>query len=296
VVGTSRTLEVVTSIWQGSDKLLLFDGWADGAASPQLYFDAPASATTYTARYKTIRPGNGDGLNGSYYIGPQAFNRNQPVMLRVDSVIDFNRKDDFPTLGLLTDSLRVRWEGFIEPYHTDAYTFLISSGNEVDLWIDNQPMVMDSTLLPAAAVAGVILLEEGRKYPISLDLLQKTPGAPVTLSWRSRLLRQEIIPRSQLFTRDIITAVPAAGHAEERSKMVPNPFKAEAKVVLGNHYGETVLVLQDVTGRILTERLEFVNGAGTAIDLQLPVHAAPGIYFLRIQSKKKREVLRVAKF
>jgi hypothetical protein len=44
------------------------------------------------------------------------------------------------------------------------------------------------------------------------------------------------------------------------------------------------------------ERKEYLNGAGTVVDLKLPAVALPGIYFLRIQSGQKQEVLRVAKF
>jgi hypothetical protein len=216
---------------------LLFDGWAHGADAPLLHVDAPASAATYTVRYKTIRPGDGDGLNGSYYNSPQAFQHSRPAMLRVDSVVNFNWKEDFPIPKSADDSLRVRWEGFVEPYHTDAYTFLVSSNSEVQLWVDHQPMIVDSTLLPAAAVAGVIRLEEGHKYPIRLDFIQKTPDASVTLSWKSTLLRQEIIPKSQLSTTRVITALPAAVPAEAGSKLVPNPSGAEAKVLVGNHYG-----------------------------------------------------------
>jgi hypothetical protein len=110
------------------------------------------------------------------------------------------------------------------------------------------------------------------------------------------LLGQEIIPKSQLSTSSVITAVSVPSQVEARSKLVPNPSKGEAKVLMGNHYGETVLILQDVKGRTITEHTEYVNGTGTVTDLQLPADAPPGIYFLRIQSKQKQEVLRVAKF
>jgi hypothetical protein len=190
----------------------------------------------------------------------------------------------------------VRWEGFVEPYHTDAYTFVVSSGDEVHLWVDNQPLVTDPTLLPSAVAAGAVRLEEGKRYPIRLDLFQKTPGASVTLSWRSTVLQQEIIPKSQLFTGRVVTAAFPSGRAEARSILVPNPFGAEAKVRVGGHSGETVLLLEDVQGRTLMERAEVVNGAGTVVDLKLPAGVPPGIYLLRIQSKQKREVIRVAKF
>lgn len=306
VAGTTRTLEAVATIRQEPGKLFIFEGWAngkgwangegwtDGAASPLLHVDMPATKETYTARYKTIRLGNGDGLNGSYYNGPQAFSRNQPAITRVDSVINFDWNDG--SIPKITDdSLQVQWEGFVEPYYTDAYTFLVSSDHEVRLWVDNQQVVMDSTLLPAAGLAGVVHLEQGKKYPIRLDFSQKTPGASVTLSWRSTLLQQEIIPKSQLSTGSTLTAASPPSPAAARSKIMPNPFTGEAKVMMGNHYGETVLLLQDAKGRTITERTEVVNGAGTVVNLNIPAGALPGIYFLRIQSGQKREVLKVAK-
>jgi len=296
VTGTTRTLEAVTTTRQNPEKLFIFDRWANGDASPLLHLNAPDSAETYTMQYRTIRLGDGNGLTGSYYNGPKAFHHDQPVILRTDSIISFNWNDSLPAPQMTGDSLRVRWEGFVEPYHTDAYTFLVFSNNEVNLWVNEAQIFRDSTLLPAAAAAGVIRLAEGNKYPIRLDLFQKTPGASVTLSWRSALLPQEIIPATQLSARSVVTAVSPPSHAEARSKLVPNPFKGEAKVLMGSHYGATVLLLQDVQGRTIMERTERVNGPGTVVDLKLPAAASPGIYFLRIQSGQKREVIRVAKF
>lgn len=296
VAGTTRTLEAATTMRREPGKLLVFGGWGNSVASPLLHVDTPASAETYTARYQTVRLGNGNGLKGSYYNGPQAFSRSQPAMTRVDSVIDFYWNDHLPTPEINNDSLWVRWEGFVEPYHTDAYAILVSGADEVSLWVDNQPVFMDSTLFPAAGVAGVVHLEQEKKYPIRLDIFQKTPGASTTLSWRSTLHGPEIIPTSQLSTGDLITAVsPPPGPAAARSKLIPNPFAGEAKVMLGNHSGETVLRLQDVKGRKITERTEFGHGAGTVVDLKIPADAPPGIYFLGIQSGQKREVLKVAK-
>ncbi len=295
VTGTTRTLEAVTTSRHDPEKLFVFDRWANGAAAPLLHLNVPDSAETYTTQYKTIRLGDGNGLTGSYYNGPKAFHHNQPAILRTDSIISFNWNDSLPAPQITGDSLRVRWEGFVEPYYTDAYTFLVFSNSEVNLWVNEEQLLGDSTLLTAAA-AGAVRLKEGIKYPIRLDLFQKTPGASVTLSWRSALLPQEIIPASQLSAGSIITAVAPPSHAEARSKLVPNPFKGEAKVLIGSHYGKTVLLLHDVQGRTIMERKEYLNGAGTVVDLKLPAVALPGIYFLRIQSGQKQEVLRVAKF
>ncbi|MDX1933733.1 MAG: PA14 domain-containing protein [Capsulimonadales bacterium] len=150
-----------------------------------------------TARYLIDNgPGQGDGLNGSY------FNRidltGTPVV-RKDGVIDFpNWGGIQPVAGVGPFDFSVRWTGKIQPRASGNYVFSTNSDDGVRLIIDGKTVIDNWTYHAPTVDNGTIFLEEGKLYDIRLDFFQGGGGAVIQLFWSSEFIGRQIVPQSQL--------------------------------------------------------------------------------------------------
>jgi hypothetical protein len=296
VAGTIRVIEATQVIRPEPGKMLIFEEWSDGDATPRRELNVPAATKTYLARYANAFLGNGDGLTGSYYTSLEAFQTNQPVLSQVDSVVDLDWKNSPPTPEIGDAFFYVRWEGFVQPYHTDDFTFAAVPPKGVSLWVNERQVIESRADSTAGGGSESIRLMAGKKYPLRLEYFAESRNEKVTLLWKSPLLPEEIIPRSQLSTLDFVTALAPASSRSTGSKIMPNPSRGSWQLVPGAHSGNTTLKMQDPQGRTMIERRVHLDGTGMAVQLQLPASAAPGIYFLHLQSRQTKEVLRVVKY
>jgi hypothetical protein len=289
VAGTTRVAEAVTSTRSGPEQLLIFGQWSTGTNTARIRFEVPDSSHTYTVQYQSIPPGNGNGLSGKYYRSREDFDNDRPMFIRKDKAVHFDWMQETAVPGLGANPLYMRWEGLIEPYHTDAYTFSVTPGGSAQLWVDQQQVIEQQAGSRPEVPEGTIVLEAGRKYPVRLEYAKEDAAQALALTWKSTLLHPEIIPQSQLFTTGILST------ESTRSKLLPNPFTGQAKIMLKDHSGEVHLKLQDVQGRTVAERRGIAGSAESIIGLEVEENIRLGLYFLHIQSREKKEVLRVVK-
>jgi hypothetical protein len=120
--------------------------------------------------------------------------------------INFNWKGGAPSSLVPKDSFSARWEGLIEPKYSENYTFFLRSDDAARLWIDNQLIIDSWTPHTAATYIGRIYLVGGKKYSIKLDYFEKTGNALVQLKWESGSQRNQVVPKSRLYTN--ITSQP----------------------------------------------------------------------------------------
>jgi hypothetical protein len=140
--------------------------------------------------------GTGTGLAGQYYSDP-AFST--PAMSRVDATVNFNWGAGSPGPGLATDHFSVRWQGFLQPRYSDAYTLSFTSDDGVSMWLDGG-LVIDRAVDHNIAENGLTVdLQAGRKYAVRIDYHENTGSAVAALSWYSRCQAKESIPTSQLY-------------------------------------------------------------------------------------------------
>lgn len=142
--------------------------------------------------------GTGDGLVGNYFNGT---NFETPIGTRVDPVINFNWGDASPMNGVNKDQNSIRWTGYIQPHFTGTYTFYITSDNGRRLWINDQ-LVIDKWINDwDVTYSGEITLNAGEKYSIKIEYFEENGGANIKFEWSSALQPREIVPTSQLFSR-----------------------------------------------------------------------------------------------
>ncbi len=167
----------------------------------------------------TATSGTGNGLAGHYFNGQ---NFETEVFARTDATIDFNWLEGSPNPSVTNDNFSVRWKGQIEPRYTDFYTFFLNSDNGRRLWINGE-LIIDKWLADwGTEYSGQINLVAGQKYDIELDYFEAVGGANCKLSWSSYLQNREVIPQSQLYSQEIITAL--SDDQFSTTHVYPNPF------------------------------------------------------------------------
>lgn len=139
--------------------------------------------------------GQGTGLAASYF-------NNQDLsgdsIDQVDAQVNNQERPD----GVPEDHWSARWTGQVQATHSGTFLFHTFADDGMRLWV-NQQLLVDNwrTLTPqdAKEFTGMITLEAGKKYPITVEYLQVTNGRDYILSWTPPGLSKTLVPQSQLY-------------------------------------------------------------------------------------------------
>ncbi|MBM4031612.1 MAG: tetratricopeptide repeat protein [Planctomycetes bacterium] len=142
--------------------------------------------------------GSGSGLKGEYYTGT-SLNPTALKLTRVDPVIDFDFSKKPPDRTLGNQNLSVRWTGYIQPRHSETYTFTVRSDDGVRLFIDGKKVAERWVVRGTGEDNVTIDLEAGKKHEIMIEYFQSTGEAAITLSWQSKSQKKEVVPTWALF-------------------------------------------------------------------------------------------------
>ncbi|MFN0033828.1 MAG: PQQ-dependent sugar dehydrogenase [Saprospiraceae bacterium] len=184
------------------DTLYIFEKWEESADSSSLFaFSAPdTQGLTLHARYSAYPLGNGTGLHGEYFVDPEFDLDEEPTVLRLDTLIDFNwgNASPFPN-QIPVNGFTVRWSGFIQPFFSEDHTFYVRSDDGCRLWIGDSLIIDKWVAQGPIENAGKIWLEGGVKTTIRLEYLEIGGGAEVALRWASFRTPKSLVPKSQIF-------------------------------------------------------------------------------------------------
>ena len=138
----------------------------------------------------------GTGLTGQYFNNSNFTNL---ILERLDATVNFNWGINVPVSGVGADTYSVRWEGGIEVPRSGTYTFYTNSDDGVRLWINNKLMVDNWTDHSVTEDVGMIHLEPGQRYEITLEYYENTGEALMELRWSGPGINKKIIPAKYLF-------------------------------------------------------------------------------------------------
>lgn len=148
-------------------------------------------------------PGTGTGLRAEYF--PNTTFSGPPAVTRTDRTVNFNwRHLGSPAPQIPTDNFSARWTGLVQPRHTETYTFSTLSDDTVQLWIDNQLVISNTTPHGPTIDKGSIQLTAGRRHTIRLQQTENGGEASAKLFWSSPNTPQQIVPTSQLYPLTIV--------------------------------------------------------------------------------------------
>lgn len=146
--------------------------------------------------------GTGTGLKGEYF---QHTDFTELKATRVDETVNFSplRWDKrAPVQGIeVQPGYAVRWTGEIQPQFSETYTIKLDSSK----YGAAKVIIGDRTIIDAAAKtdtprSGVIALEAGRKYPITINYnVQTHYSSTAVLKWSSASQFEQVVPKTQLY-------------------------------------------------------------------------------------------------
>lgn len=148
----------------------------------------------------------GTGLAGLYYNGERF---EQQVFSRLDPTISFDWKRGSPKQGPVTnDHFSVKWQGEIEAQRTDFYQFSSRVDDRIKLTIDGH-ILLDTLPIRAGKTnhALPILLESGRRYPVTIEYAEYIDSAYVNLLWSGSDGKRELVGKNYLYPTPVPKAV-----------------------------------------------------------------------------------------
>lgn len=187
-----------------------------GAAANYLDWSAPGldrEAVPHEALYAIAPPtqlpkpdvskDTTNGLIGYYYtqpsLNPQYFDT--LTATRIDRQINFDWGTNSPVPGRMpVDNFSVRWMGFIKAPVSGTYTFHSWTDDGQRLYVNNKKII-DKWDVCCADYSGTVELDEGKLYPIVLEMHEGGGGAGAHyINWEAPGLPLANIPNSAYYT------------------------------------------------------------------------------------------------
>lgn len=161
--------------------------------------------------------GTGDGQFGDYYNG-NAFNTFAFRRLDYRILFPFWTTDIKVTPTgvnyLITDNnnFSIRWDNFLEPQYTAAYTFFAKGGGRDKLWINNT-LILDAaqSTVNTIATSSPVNLTAGVRVPMKVEHTATAGNRAPRIEWKSSAMEfARVIPRSQVYSNDstVVIVIP----------------------------------------------------------------------------------------
>jgi alpha-L-fucosidase len=151
-------------------------------------------------------------VNGEAIYGSRPWTRtgeDRPVSLeRVDPAVDFDWVRNTPGPPIREDDFTTEWTGFVEPLHSETYTFEARADDGIRVWVDGA-LVLDAWGEAPGAEGGdgasalpdgTVPLEAGRRHALRVEYREDDLNASARLWWSSPSQAREVVPRDRLST------------------------------------------------------------------------------------------------
>lgn len=241
-----------------------------GSATGGLHLDK----ITFTEK-AIVQPGNGTGLYRTLYNG-KAGGRGwftDSLCSGVDPVVDHEwATDESPGCGANSTYWNARWQGYIEPLFTEAYTLSLTLNDKARMWIGGELLVEAFDVNHSGQTLDVeVDFTSGERVPVVIDYANVTGNGIIRLQWESHSQAPEVIPQRQLYPENFTTTglEPALQFAPS---IYPNPADDKVFIEVPVH-----------------TRMDIVNLSGQKVystglhpgSMQLDVQGwKPGMYFI----------------
>jgi beta-glucosidase len=168
-----------------------------------------------------LRPANANanekGLAGAYYDNPHS--EGEPVLRRVDPMIDFIWKDTTPLTGRWGDHFAVRWTGFLVPPASGTYRLGVNGFSAYTLYLDGELVVDYRDIHHPVLKTQEMGLEAGRFYRLQLDYVSRGLDPQVQLLWSPPGLDYEARALEVAGKAEVVVAVMGLSPAVEGEEM-----------------------------------------------------------------------------
>ncbi len=145
--------------------------------------------------FTTFTPGG--GVKGEYFNGMTP--SGVPALTRIDPAIDFSWGDPGgPGTPIGVDGFSARWTADLDIAIADSYTFITSTDDGVQVWLDGQRIINNWTDHGTADDYSKAMTLEPGIYPLRMEYYENTGGAVARLFWQTPSMARQIIPAGPL--------------------------------------------------------------------------------------------------
>jgi beta-glucosidase len=135
---------------------------------------------------QVLRPGgihSGNGLVGEYFDNPDL--HGEPVVVRIDPVIQHFWRQNGPAAELPADSFSIRWTGTLTPTATGSYEIGLFTDERGRFYLDDQ-LVINNWESHTENFNGTdtVRLEKGQEYRVMVEYADLSGFAGNRLTWR----------------------------------------------------------------------------------------------------------------
>ncbi len=202
--------------------------------------------------------GSGTGLIGNYFDNPDESNafETEPIITRIDSVVDFNWKSESPGDGLNKDHFHVLWTGQIEAPFTGWYTIYANIDQFSRVWLNGERIIVNWWGWAKGYAQETVHLEAGQKYNLRFEYRDWTGSAKAELYWATPSMEKQIIPQCFLYpdTGDIVSARPA-----ELQRMTSSPRHTPSAYLVYSMRGRLIATIEPGRDAVSISRGDALN-------------------------------------
>lgn len=130
---------------------------------------------------QSLKAGDRDGLKGEYFSNINL--EGDPLVTRVDGVVDFKWTRQVAASGLPTDNFSVRWSGKLQPTQGGEYIIGLKSNDGSRLFIDGKEVIDNWKDQKMTLKTTAIALKAGQSYDLKLEYYDAGGSAAVKLMW-----------------------------------------------------------------------------------------------------------------
>ncbi|MBO8131975.1 MAG: glycoside hydrolase family 3 C-terminal domain-containing protein [Candidatus Marinimicrobia bacterium] len=130
--------------------------------------------------FSVVEGTNQRGLKGEYFDNMNL--SGEPVITRIDPVVNFNSGGESPIKGLPKDRFSIRWTGKIIPPDT-IHRIGTSCDDGSRLYLDGKLLIDDWTEHGERPIGVDVKLLPGREYEIKMEYFENRMGATARLAW-----------------------------------------------------------------------------------------------------------------
>jgi hypothetical protein len=173
------------------------------------------------------------GLRAEYYEPTDLVN---PLVERTDTLIDFNWGSLSPDESINEDNFSAKWSGYLNPETTGVYSFYVTSGNGVRLWVDDVLLVENWSNNSHNVFTAEIPMKEGTYYPITIEFIKNSADATISLEWSFKGMNRSLVPGSAFYKNPLFALDKSEWEIKHVDSEINSSATGGATGVLDNRY------------------------------------------------------------
>ncbi len=215
------------SVLEGIEKLLPDARVYHARGAEMAWYALPPIQPWYLYTY--FNGAKRTGLTAEYFDNENF--KGDPVMTRVDRMIEFDWETGSPAKGIPDDHFSVRWSGYLRSPESGLFTIGASIDDGVRIYLDDSLIVDQWTWGSKRLESVKVRLRKGQSYKIRMEYYEGTYTASAQLGWDVRPFAQLPEAMRQARRADVVVIVAGSYSAEGHDRAFLHLSPSQEKLI-----------------------------------------------------------------